>query len=44
MTDWINGVEKYVVSSTLSASDLTWQPTTLIAGDANSSSGTEGCG
>ncbi|MDQ1392716.1 MAG: hypothetical protein QOF30_1693 [Acidimicrobiaceae bacterium] len=32
--DWINGVEKYVVSSTLSASDLTWQPTTLIAGNA----------
>jgi dihydrofolate reductase len=31
--DWINGVEKYVVSSTLSGSDLTWTPTTLIPGD-----------
>ena len=31
--DWINGVEKYVVSSTLSESDLTWAPTTLIPGD-----------
>jgi dihydrofolate reductase len=31
--DWINGVEKYVVSSTLSQSDLTWEPTTLIPGD-----------
>jgi dihydrofolate reductase len=31
--DWINGVEKYVVSSTLSESDLTWEPTTLIPGD-----------
>ncbi len=28
--DWINSVEKYVVSSTLSESDLTWEPTTLI--------------
>src|ERR671929_1213704 len=25
--DWINGVQKYVVSDTLSATDLTWQPT-----------------
>ena len=30
--DWINGVQKYVVSDTLSAADLTWQPTTLIRG------------
>ena len=31
--DWINQVQKYVVSSTLSGSDLTWEPTTLIPGD-----------
>jgi dihydrofolate reductase len=31
--DWINGVEKYVVSDTLSESDLTWAPTTLIRAD-----------
>src|SRR5438067_4778115 len=31
--DWINGVQKYVVSSTLSEADLTWAPTTLIPGD-----------
>jgi dihydrofolate reductase len=31
--DWINGVQKYVVSSTLSQSDLTWEPTTLISGN-----------
>src|SRR2546421_12818594 len=30
--DWINGVEKYVVSSTLTASALTWAPTTRIDG------------
>ena len=30
--DWINGVQKYVVSSTLSESKLTWAPTTLIPG------------
>jgi dihydrofolate reductase len=30
--DWINGVEKYVVSDTLAESDLTWAPTTLISG------------
>jgi len=30
--DWINGVQKYVVSSTLSDSDLTWEPTALIPG------------
>src|SRR5947208_955923 len=31
--DWINAVDKYVVSSTLSEADLTWAPTALIAGD-----------
>jgi dihydrofolate reductase len=30
--DWINAVDKYVVSNTLSESDLTWTPTTLIRG------------
>jgi dihydrofolate reductase len=30
--DWINGVQKYVVSDTLSEADLTWKPTTLIRG------------
>jgi dihydrofolate reductase len=30
--DWINSVQKYVVSDTLSESDLTWQPTTIIRG------------
>jgi dihydrofolate reductase len=30
--DWMNGVDKYVVSSTLSTDDLTWSPTTLIPG------------
>jgi dihydrofolate reductase len=28
--DWINSVQKYVVSDTLSESDLTWNPTTII--------------
>ncbi len=28
--DWINAVEKYVVSDTLSEADLTWAPTSLI--------------
>jgi len=28
--DWINGAQKYVVSDTLSESDITWQPTTII--------------
>jgi dihydrofolate reductase len=28
--DWINSVPKYVVSDTLSESDLSWQPTTII--------------
>jgi len=31
--DWINAIEKHVVSTTLSESDLTWEPTTLIPGD-----------
>ena len=31
--DWINGVQKYVVSSTLTDADLDWQPTTIIPGD-----------
>jgi dihydrofolate reductase len=31
--DWINSVDKYVVSNTLSEADLTWGPTTLIRGD-----------
>jgi dihydrofolate reductase len=30
--DWINAVEKHVVSDTLSEADLTWTPTTLIRG------------
>ena len=30
--DWINSVEKHVVSNTLSEADLTWAPTTLIRG------------
>lgn len=30
--DWINSVEKHVVSDTLSQDDLTWGPTTLIRG------------
>jgi len=30
--DWINGVQKYVVSDTLSEADLTWSPTTIIRG------------
>ena len=29
-SDWINSAQKYVVSDTLSESDLTWQPTTII--------------
>lgn len=27
--DWINAVEKHVVSDTLSEADLTWTPTSL---------------
>ncbi len=30
--DWINAVEKHVVSNTLSEADLTWEPTSLIRG------------
>jgi dihydrofolate reductase len=29
-SDWINQAQKYVVSDTLSESDLTWMPTTII--------------
>jgi dihydrofolate reductase len=32
-SDWINSAQKYVVSDTLSESDLTWHPTTIIRGD-----------
>ena len=28
--DWINNVQKYVVSDTLTEADVTWQPTTII--------------
>jgi dihydrofolate reductase len=31
--DWINAVEKHVVSNTLSDADATWGPTTVIRGD-----------
>src|SRR5689334_14827611 len=31
--DWINAVQKYVVSDSLSDADLTWNPTTIIRGD-----------
>jgi dihydrofolate reductase len=30
--DWINAVEKHVVSDTLAEEDLTWAPTTLVRG------------
>ena len=30
--DWINRVQKYVVSETLSPADLAWQPATVIRG------------
>jgi dihydrofolate reductase len=30
--DWINSIQKYVVSDSLSEADLTWQPTTIIRG------------
>jgi dihydrofolate reductase len=30
--DWINGVQKYVVSDTLAEADITWKPTTIIRG------------
>jgi dihydrofolate reductase len=28
--DWINGVQKYVVSDSLTEAELTWKPTTII--------------
>ncbi len=31
-TDWINSVQKYVVSDTLTEADITWKPTTIIRG------------
>jgi len=31
--DWINSVDKYVVSDTLTEADLTWGPTSLIRGN-----------
>jgi dihydrofolate reductase len=31
-SDWINSVQKYVVSDTLSDDDITWRPTTIIRG------------
>ena len=32
-SDWINSVQKYVVSNTLSDEELTWGPATIIHGD-----------
>jgi len=31
-SDWINRVQKYVVSDTLTENDTTWNPTTIIRG------------
>ncbi len=31
-SDWINKVQKYVVSDTLTEADITWNPTTIIRG------------
>ena len=31
--DWINGVQKYVVTNTLTDADIDWQPTTRLSGD-----------
>ena len=31
--DWINRVQKYVVTNTLTDADIDWQPTTRISGD-----------
>jgi dihydrofolate reductase len=31
--DWINRVQKYVVSDTLTEADITWHPTTIIRGN-----------
>lgn len=30
--DWINSVQKYVVSDTLAQADVTWEPTTVVPG------------
>lgn len=32
-SDWINSVQKYVVSNTLTTRDISWNPTTIIRGD-----------
>ncbi len=32
-SEWINRVQKYVVSNTLTEKNLTWNPTTIIRGD-----------
>jgi dihydrofolate reductase len=32
-SDWINRVQKYVVSNTLTEQELTWNPTTIIRGE-----------
>ncbi|MGA7280101.1 MAG: dihydrofolate reductase family protein [Desulfocapsaceae bacterium] len=32
-SDWINSVQKYVVSNTLTDDDITWNPTTIIRGN-----------
>ncbi|GIV82455.1 MAG: deaminase reductase [Anaerolineae bacterium] len=32
-SDWINRVQKYVVSNTLTEDDIVWHPTTIIRGD-----------
>jgi dihydrofolate reductase len=32
-SDWINRVQKYVVSNTLTEKDIRWNPTTIIRGD-----------
>lgn len=32
-SDWINRVQKYVVSDTLTERDITWNPTTIIRSD-----------
>ena len=32
-SDWINSVQKYVVSDTLTNEDITWNPTTIIRSD-----------
>jgi dihydrofolate reductase len=31
--DWINSVQKYVVTNTLTDADIDWQPTTRLSGD-----------